>query len=57
LLWGLALPEDNLGPAGPQGPVVVQLSEIQILVRQVAQVFQGGIHGQTVLFEPGQQVP
>ena len=46
--------EDNLRPAGPQRPVVVQLGEIEILVRQVAQLFQSGINSYAALFEPGQ---
>ena len=49
-----ALTEDNLRPAGPQGPVVVQFGEIEVLVRQVAQLLQSGINSYATLFEPGQ---
>lgn len=38
LLWRLALPENDLWKALADGPVMVNLGELQVLVRQVPEM-------------------
>jgi hypothetical protein len=56
LFGRFALAEDNFWPAGSQRPVVIQLSEPDILVGKVAQLFDSGIYGHTGYFETVQKV-
>ena len=47
----LTFTQHHLGPAGAQGPVVIDLGKTQVLIRQVTQLAERFIDTQPVLFE------